>query len=207
MSEKNVIYHIGLPKTGTTFLQKAYFPNLRGNITIARRGCRLEWVRFVERITDDIAPASGELLDANSVIYSAESISNIWLRVNQYVQPLDMGDVADRVLAFHKIKFGKTYTPHILIGFRRFETWIVSYYAEYDTVTDFDELLNYVERNPSRYSRHIIEKCFRDRIGSDRIGSDRIGSDRYLYMNRRRYPETLIHSISGSMILDWMGSI
>ena len=121
MEKKNVIYHIGLPKTGTTFLQKAYFPNLRGDYTYIKRYPRpdkelTEWTRYVRMAINDIVPASSTLLDASTVIYSNENISDAWLQIDKCTQPLDMVDIADRMLVFHKFKFGETHIPHILIG-------------------------------------------------------------------------------------------
>ena len=171
MSKKNVIYHIGLPKTGTNFLQKIYFQNLRGDFTYIKRypypeKDNLEWNQYVNKKINNITPAQDRLLNASTVIYSDETISNLWLPVDEYNQPSIMGDVADRVVAFHKLKFREICMPHILIGFRSFNTWIVSYYAELSTLTSFDRLLDDVEKTPARYSRYAIERCFRERFDS-----------------------------------------
>lgn len=176
----DVIYHIGLPKTGTTFLQSNYFPHLHGDVYVPPKGSPMdpairEWISFVRGQTTRVPPWDPDSNKAKVVIYSAEEIAVSWMRRpapgHCYPDwtPSEIGEVLDRMVSFHEAKFG-TEKAHILVGFRSLETFLPSYFAQFGyrhlppCARTFSDLLDFVEESPQRFSPPAIQSALEQRF-------------------------------------------
>ena len=98
--------HIGLPKTGTTFLQKAVFPEV-SNVTYIRRKDNL---RTLVR-----SPPRGKILISDEA-FSGNPLNGCW--TNEFAQNVQMMQVVFNA-------------PAVIIGFRRHGSLLISLYKQY----------------------------------------------------------------------------
>jgi len=169
MTNHKVIYHIGLPKTGTTTIQY-YLKKQQGtkyDAVLKNQDDFFEIINFIRgKLSDtEIRPRQLE----KTLIYSAEEIAATWLRVNQTNhsypdwQPLNLTEVLDRLRNCHRIKFGLNTNMTLMIGIRDLSTFIPSWYAQFfhshiPTNSNFLDLLNYIEKHKSSYDGEAIQR-------------------------------------------------
>jgi hypothetical protein len=135
----NFFVHIGLPKTGTTFLQKAVFPKI-SSITYIRRRHNL---RTLVR-----SPASRKILISDEA-FSGNPLNGSWS--NEFEKNVQMMQVIFNA-------------PAIIIGFRRHESLLISLYKQYlqeggtGTIKDlFDPFTNtgLIKRHELHFRRRL----------------------------------------------------
>lgn len=134
-----IYYHLGLPKTGTSSIQKAAFDTKNSSFTwLCELNVKKSWkIHFISYLRGEIDIMPKVLISQEEAVFSFEEISNSWIspRLNKYVQNKTNYIVStktfvlNRLIEFHKFNFPNKDFCFVL-GTRHINDWAVSYWLQ-----------------------------------------------------------------------------
>jgi hypothetical protein len=180
----NIIFHIGLPKTASTYIQKEVWPSLRKTVYLGKKfsdgqvhhGKTVEWCKRMRRIITNAPPTvwmgrEGKWLSSQirSIYENKKNVKNIILSHEElfgrathgiFVKGVDALDVEKMV---SHIRYIKNVIPgncklKVVMVIRRQDRWLASAYSQCSTNITRAGQKNFVKKTEKLLEDDLYEK-------------------------------------------------